>query len=73
MTPRLPFWPATLQTPCLGREPKARVATITYVKDEGSNVNTLINALKSRVKCETLVSEKNFQGTCFGHVFSKVC
>jgi hypothetical protein len=27
---------------------------IAYVKDEGSNLNTLTNALKSIVKCETL-------------------
>jgi hypothetical protein len=46
---------------------------ITYVKDEVSNLNTLTNALKSVVKCETLGLEESFQGTCFGHVFSKVC
>ncbi len=46
---------------------------ITYVKDEGSNLNTLTNALKSIIKCETLGLEESFQGTCFGHVFSKVC
>jgi len=46
---------------------------ITYVKDEGSNLNTLTNALKFVVKCETLGLEKNFQRTYFGHVFSKVC
>jgi hypothetical protein len=27
VTPGSPSWPATLQPPCLGREPKARVAT----------------------------------------------
>jgi hypothetical protein len=43
------------------------------VKDEGSNFNTLTNALKSVVKCETLGLEKSFQGICFGHVFSKAC
>jgi hypothetical protein len=46
---------------------------ITYVKDEGSNVNTLINALKFVVKCETLGLDESFQGTCFGHVFPKAC
>ncbi len=47
---------------------------ITYLKDEGSNLNTLTNcALKPIDKCETLGLEENFQGTCFGHVFSKVC
>jgi len=46
---------------------------IAYVKDEGSNGNTLINALKFVVKCETLGLDESFQGTCFGHVFSKAC
>jgi len=46
---------------------------IAYVKDEGSNLNTLTNALKFVIKCETLGLEERFQGTCFGHVFSKVC
>jgi hypothetical protein len=47
---------------------------ITYLKDEGSNLNTLtICALKPIVKCETLGLEKSFQGTYFGHDFSKVC
>jgi len=43
------------------------------VKDEGSNLNTLTNALTSVLKCETLGLEESFQGTCFGHVFSKAC
>ncbi len=46
---------------------------IAYLKDEGSNLNTLANALKFVVKCETLGLEKNFQGTYFGHAFSKTC
>ncbi len=33
---------------------------IAYVKDEGSNVNTLINALKFVVKCETLGLDESF-------------
>ncbi len=33
---------------------------IAYVKDEGSNLNTLTNALKSIVKCETIGSEESF-------------
>jgi hypothetical protein len=41
------------------------------VKDQGSNLNTLKNAFKFVVKCETLGLEESFQGTCFGHVFSK--
>ncbi len=28
MALRIPSWPATLQPPCLSREPKARVATL---------------------------------------------
>jgi hypothetical protein len=44
---------------------------ITYLKDESSN--TLANALKFFVKCETLGLEKNFQGTYSGHAFSKAC
>jgi len=46
---------------------------VAYVKDEGSNLNTLTNALKYVVKCETLGLEESFQGTCFGHVFSNAC
>jgi hypothetical protein len=46
---------------------------IAHVKDEGSNLNTLTNALKSVVKCATLGLEESFQGTYFGHVFSKMC
>ncbi len=34
-----------------------RVNIITYVKNEGSNLNTLINALKFIVKCEALSFE----------------
>ncbi len=33
---------------------------ITYMKDEGSNLNTLTNALKSIVKCEILSLEESF-------------
>ncbi len=43
------------------------------MKDEGSNLNTLTNALKFVVKSETLGLKESFQGTCLGHVFSKVC
>jgi len=30
-------------------------------------------ALKVVVNCESFGLKKNFQGTCFGHVFSKAC
>jgi hypothetical protein len=46
---------------------------ISYVKDEGSKLNTLNNVLEFVVKCETLGLEESFQGTYFGHVFSKAC
>jgi hypothetical protein len=45
---------------------------ITYVKDGGSNLNTMTSVLKFVMKCEILVLEETeFQGTCFGCVFSK--
>jgi hypothetical protein len=46
---------------------------IAYVKDEGSNLNTMTIALKSIVSCDMLGLEENFQGCCFGHAFFKVC
>ncbi len=46
---------------------------ITYVKGEGSNSNTLANPLKSIVECEILGLVESFQGTCFGHAFSRAC
>jgi len=46
---------------------------IAYVKDEGSNLNTMTIALKSIVKCEIFHLDESFQGACFGHVFSKAC
>ncbi len=44
---------------------------ITYVKNKGSNLNTLTIVLKSIVKCEGLNLKENFQRTCFEHGFSK--
>jgi hypothetical protein len=46
---------------------------IVYVKDEGSNLNTMTIALKFVVKCEVLGLDEKFQGACFGHAFSKAC
>ncbi len=46
---------------------------IAYVKDEGSNLNTMTTTLKSIVSCDMLGLEENFQDTYFGHVFSKAC
>jgi hypothetical protein len=50
-----------------------RKKIITYVNDEGSNFNVMINALKFVVNCEYLGIKKSFQGACFGHAFSKAC
>ncbi len=46
---------------------------ITYVKDEGSNLNTMTIGLNFVIKCEILGLDENFQGAYFGHVFSKAC
>jgi len=48
-----------------------RKKIIVYVKNEGSNFNTMTIALKAIVNYEFLGLENSFQGTCFGHVFSK--
>jgi hypothetical protein len=45
---------------------------IEYVKDERSNLNTLIFALTSIVSCFTLQQACPFVGSCFGHAMSKV-
>jgi hypothetical protein len=48
---------------------------ITYVKDEGFDLNAMIAMLNLKfvVNCEYLGIEKSFHGTCFGHAFSKAC
>jgi hypothetical protein len=46
---------------------------ITYVKDEGSNMDTLATTLNLIVSCDILGLEESFQGTYFGHAFSKAC
>jgi hypothetical protein len=48
---------------------KLRKKIIAYVKNEGSNLITMITILISIVKCEVLGLDENFEGTCFGHVF----
>jgi hypothetical protein len=35
------------------------------------NLNAMTYALKYVVSCESLGLEESFQGTCFGHAFSK--
>ncbi len=44
---------------------------IVYVKDKGSNLNTLTNALTSVVSCSPLQLACPFVGSCFGHAMSK--
>ncbi len=44
---------------------------IANVKDEGANFNSMTIAIKFVVNCEVLGLEDNFNGTYFGHAFSK--
>jgi hypothetical protein len=46
---------------------------IAYVKDEGTNLNSMTIDLKFIVNCEVLGLEENFNGTYFSHAFSKTC
>jgi len=46
---------------------------VTYVKDEGFYLNTMITSLKSIINCDVLGLKESLQGTCFNHAFSKVC
>jgi hypothetical protein len=50
-----------------------RKKIIAYVKNDGSNFNAMIIALKVVINCKSFGLEENFQGICFGHVFSKAC
>jgi hypothetical protein len=45
---------------------------IAYVKDESSNLNILINALKSIVLYSHFQLPTPFIGSCFGYAMSKV-
>jgi hypothetical protein len=47
--------------------------TLTYVKDERSNLGAITIALKFVVSCDNLRLEEPFQGTYFGHTMSKAC
>ncbi len=46
---------------------------VTYVKDEGSNLETCASALNSIVWCNSLGLLEPFDILCFGHALSKVC
>ncbi len=50
-----------------------RKIIIACVKDEGENLNVMTSTLKFMVNYEVLGMEESFQGTCFGHAFSKAC
>jgi len=46
---------------------------VTFIKDEGSNLQTYANALISITSCNNLGLLEPFDGSCLGHVLSKVC
>jgi hypothetical protein len=46
---------------------------ITYVVDEGANLNAIIINVNSKMNCEVRGMEESFQSTCFGHAFFKAC
>ncbi len=45
---------------------------ITYVKDERSNLNSVINALKSILNYNALGPEESYYGTCFEHALWEI-
>jgi hypothetical protein len=50
-----------------------RKKIISYVKYEGSNLNTMIVTLKFIISCDILGLTQSFQGNFFGHAFSEAC
>jgi len=46
---------------------------IMYVKDEGTNLNSLTIAFTFVVSCEPLQLFQSFASFCIGHVMSKAC
>jgi hypothetical protein len=50
-----------------------RMKIIAYVKDQSAILNAMTITLKSIMNCEVFGMEGSFQGTCFGHAFSKTC
>jgi hypothetical protein len=50
-----------------------RKKIVAYCKDESANLNAMTTILKFVVNCEVVGMEESFQGTCFGHAFSKAC
>jgi hypothetical protein len=50
-----------------------RKKILAFVKDGGFNLNNMTITLKSVVNYEALGLEESYQGTCFGHAYSKSC
>jgi hypothetical protein len=46
---------------------------ITFMKDESNILSTMAIALRSIIICQPLKLNQVYEGTCFGHVMSKVC
>ncbi len=46
---------------------------IVYVKDEGTNLNSLVSTFTNIISCALLQLVTPFNGTCFGYVMSKAC
>ncbi len=46
---------------------------LVYIKDEGSDLNTLENALSIVISCKLLEFKNPFSSTCFGQMRSKLC
>jgi hypothetical protein len=50
-----------------------RKKIITFVKDEVVNLNAMTFALRILMSCDILRLKESFNGSCFGHLFSKGC
>ncbi len=46
---------------------------ITFVKDEGTNMSTMVATMHSIINYEPLKILRVYEGTSFGHVMSKAC
>jgi len=46
---------------------------ITYVKDEGVNLNTFKSAWTNIVSCVPLLLAKPYVASCYGHAMSNCC
>ncbi len=50
-----------------------RKKIITFVKDEGVNLNVMTSTPRFIMSCDILRLEESFNGSCFRHVFFKAC